>query len=135
MTRLSGPLLDRVDIRVDVLPVSRAAIADQESPETSAVVAERVAAARARARLRLAGTPWVCNGEVPGSWLRRTLRLPPSATRDLDRALDRGWLSARGYDRVLRLAWTEADLAGLERPGLDEVGRALLLRQPGRMAP
>jgi magnesium chelatase family protein len=135
LTRLSGPLLDRVDIQVDVLPVSRAAIAEQESGETSAVVAERVAEARARSRRRLAATPWVCNGEVPGSWLRGTLRLSSEVTGDLDRALERGLLSVRGYDRVLRLAWTEADLAGRERPGLAEVGRALLLRQRGRMYP
>jgi magnesium chelatase family protein len=135
LTRLSGPLLDRVDIQVDVLPVSRAAIAEEESGEPSAVVAERVAAARARARRRLATTPWVCNGEVPGSWLRGRLRLPSEVTSDLDRALERGRLSVRGYDRVLRIAWTEADLAEMERPGLAEVGRALLLRQRGRMYP
>jgi magnesium chelatase family protein len=134
LTRLSGPLLDRIDIQVDVLPVSRAAIACDESGEPSAVVAERVAAARARARRRLATTPWVRNGEVPGSWLRGMLRLPPAVTRDLDRALERGRLSVRGYDRVLRIAWTEADLAELERPGLAEVGKALLLRQRGRMS-
>jgi len=133
LTRLSGPVLDRVDIQVEVLPVSRAAMAAGDAGEPSSVVAGRVAAARGLARARLARTPWVCNGEVPGSWLRGQLRLPARVTTDLDRALDRGQLSVRGYDRVLRLAWTEADLAGRDAPGREEIGRGLLLRQRGRV--
>ncbi len=58
----------------------------------------------------------------------------PTARQDLDRALDRGQLTVRGYDRVLRLAWTEADLDGRTVPTRDHVGRALLLRTRGRVA-
>lgn len=134
LTRLSGPLLDRVDLQVEVLPVSRAQMASGEAPESTQVVALRVADARAAQRERLAGSPWRANGEVPGSWLRGQLRLPPSCTRDVDRAMDRGQLTVRGYDRVLRVAWTVADLGGRGTPGRDDVGRALTLRQRGRVA-
>ena len=131
LSRLSGPLLDRVDLQLEVNAVSRAEMVAPGPPEPSAVVARRVAAARAVQRRRLRGTPWVCNGELSGSWLRSTGRLPATETRDLDRALDAGALSARGYDRVLRIAWTLADLDGSARPGRDHVGQALLLRQRG----
>jgi magnesium chelatase family protein len=132
--RLSGPLLDRVDLQVDVLAVSRAELALCEAPESTATVAARVAEARAAQADRLAGLPWSCNGEIPGSWLRGRWRLPLAVTRDLDTALDRGWLSIRGYDRVLRVAWTVADLGGRTVPGRDDVGGALVLRRRGLAA-
>lgn len=132
--RLSGPLLDRVDLQVEVMPVSRSDLAGESAPESSATVAARVARSRNAQRERLSGTPWRLNGEVPGGWLRGALRLPKSVTRPVDGALDRGALSIRGYDRVLRIAWTLADLAGLGRPGETEVGQALTLRQRGQAA-
>jgi len=128
LARLSGPLLDRIDLQVQVLAVSRAEMASGHVPEDTAAVAARVASARAAQRERLCGTPWTCNGEVPGSWLRGSARLPSPVTRDLDRALDRHQLTVRGYDRVLRVSWSLADLAGRSRPDRDDVGRALLLR-------
>jgi magnesium chelatase family protein len=134
LSRLSGPLLDRVDLQVEVLAVSRAEMSCAVPPEPSSVVAARVLAARGVQRERLAGTPWSCNGEVPGSWLRGPLRLGSATTVDLDRGLDRGSLSIRGYDRVLRAAWTVADLEGRSVPGRDDVGRALTLRQRGRVS-
>jgi magnesium chelatase family protein len=129
--RLSGPLLDRVDVQMEVLPVTRAARRGTGLPESSAVVAARVARARQAARERWSGTGWSSNAEVPGSWLRRS-GVPGTAT--LDRALDRGVLTLRGMDRVLRVAWTLADLAGMDRPGADEVGQALVLRTRGQGA-
>ncbi|MWB98623.1 ATP-binding protein, partial [Agromyces sp. MMS17-SY077] len=79
---------------------------------------------------RLAGTPWRTNAEVPGPWLRgRGFHPGGAATADLDRALERGAITMRGYDRTLKLAWSLADLDGRGRPGADEVGRALLLRK------
>lgn len=130
-SRLSGPLLDRVDVQVEVQPLSRADRLDAATPESTAVVAARVAEARDRARRRLAGTGWTTNAEVPGSWLRRR---PGAPTRVLDRALDEGRLSLRGVDRVLRIAWTLADLAGRDTPGRDDVGQALLLRTRGQVS-
>ena len=132
--RLSGPLLDRVDLQVEVGPVSRAQMAAGALPESSAVVGDRVQRARAAARARLVGAPWTCNGELPGSWLRTTGRLPAARTRLLDRALDAGQVSARGYDRILRTAWTLADLAGRGRPETGDVAEALALRLRGQVA-
>ncbi|MBU4215764.1 MAG: YifB family Mg chelatase-like AAA ATPase [Actinobacteria bacterium] len=122
--RISGPLLDRVDIQLDV----PAATADGRAGESTAVVAGRVRAARQAAVERLAGTGWCTNAEVSGSWLRGRLGHRGRAAAELDAALDRGWLSLRGVDRVLRLAWTLADLAGRGVPGDDEIGEAMALR-------
>ncbi|HEY3438320.1 MAG TPA: YifB family Mg chelatase-like AAA ATPase [Actinotalea sp.] len=131
-SRLSGPLLDRVDVQVEVLAVTRADRAAGLIPESTAAVAARVAGARAVARARLAATPWTTNGEVPGSWLREH-RPPGRVTAELERALDRGALSLRGADRVLRVAWTLADLAGRPEPSAQDVGQALLLRTRGQV--
>jgi len=125
--KLSGPLLDRVDLQVELEPARAGSIAG----ESTAQVARRVLAARAAQARRLAGTPWRTNGEVPGGWLRERLGPDGALTRDLDRALDRGTLSLRGVDRVLRVAWTLADLAGRDAPGQSDVGHALLLRTRG----
>ncbi len=129
--RLSGPLLDRIDVRVEVLPVTRIERADPRPVESTATVLARVATARAAAVERLAGTPWRTNAEVPGRWLRNRLGPDPSLWRDLDQALDRGALSLRGADRVARLAWTIADLGGRAAPGRAEIGQALALRMRG----
>lgn len=134
LSRLSGPLLDRVDLQVDVLPVSRADLAVGDKAESSATVAARVLQARMVARERLTGTSWTCNGEVSGSYLRGRLRLPPAVTQDVDRALDHGRLSIRGHDRVLRVAWSVSDLAGRDHPERDDVARALMLRRRGQTA-
>lgn len=127
--RLSGPLLDRVDLRVEVEAVTRAELMDRDATaETTEVVAARVLAARDRAAVRLLGTPWRTNAEVPGHELRTRWRLAPGALQDAERDMERGLLTARGLDRVLRVAWTTADLAGIDRPGRDEVRTALALR-------
>jgi magnesium chelatase family protein len=127
LRRLSGPLLDRVDLQVEVLPVSLAEMAGSRGEGTRDVAA-RVLRARSAQLSRLSGTRWRCNGEVPGALLRGRLRLPGGVTWPLDRALDRGALTVRGYDRVLRTSWTLADLDGAARPDADHIGRALRLR-------
>ena len=128
--KLSGPLLDRVDLQVE-LEDARSAATEGES---TAVVAARVAQARAAGAARLAGTPWRTNAEVPGPWLRERLGADRALVADLDRALDRGTLSLRGVDRVLRVAWTLADLAGRTAPRRSDVALALLLRTRGQGA-
>lgn len=126
LARLSGPLLDRVDLKVGFLPVSRAdLLSDRRFAEPSSVVAARVAAARGRAAARLRGTPWRLNADIPGSELRRRFRPAPGALAPLERAMDLGEISARGVDRVIRVAWTMADLAGVARPTADETSYAL----------
>ncbi|WP_119698448.1 YifB family Mg chelatase-like AAA ATPase [Microbacterium halotolerans] len=124
--RLSGPLLDRIDI---ALRVERVTAASGVGDVTSDQARERVVAARERARRRLRGTPWLHNAEVPGAWLRNEgPRIPREATGALDRALSHGSITLRAYDRILRLAWTLSDLAGIEVPTAREIGRALYLK-------
>ena len=129
LARMSGPLLDRVDLHVEVPRVTRAELlADDGAGETTAVVAARVAAARRAAEARYAGTPWRTNGQVPAVELSRRWPVAGTATRQAERALDRGLLTARGYGRVLRLAWTLADLQGEPTPGPHHVDHALGFR-------
>jgi magnesium chelatase family protein len=125
--RLSGPLLDRVDLRVAMRPVRDMGQADAE-PESTATVRERVLQARAAACARWAGTGWGTNAEVPGPVLRRRFRLPQAVTEPIATALHRGMVTARGADRALRLAWTLADLAGRDRPLVEDVSVAMGLR-------
>ncbi|MGO3147464.1 MAG: ATP-binding protein [Leucobacter sp.] len=129
--RLSGPLTDRIDLRLTVRRVSNVYLheASQPPPATSAQLRERVEAARSRAAFRLADTPWSVNSEVKGDWLRGPeMRLSKDVTTIIDRALTYGALTMRGYDRTLRLAWSIADLADKDRPGRSELARALELR-------
>jgi len=127
--RLSGPLLDRIDLQVELPPVGRAALlADASGVESSAVVRQRVVAAREAAGERLAGTGWRTNAEVPGQVLRHRWKLGAHARRSADAGVERGELSARGYDRVLRVAWTIADLGGREVPDAGDVSSAYFFR-------
>jgi magnesium chelatase family protein len=128
--RLSGPLLDRIDVQVTLTPLRAAELMATGTPaEPSAAVAERVAKARAAAAARWAAHGWRTNADVPGPHLRRPpWRLPARDTAGLRQSLDRGGLSARGFDRVIRLAWTIADLDGRTRPDLGDIGEATQLR-------
>ncbi len=144
MARLSGPLLDRVDIRLSVRRLSAAAIRASRArddarstgsepghgPGTSAAIRQRVKEARAVAGERLSGTPWTRNSQVTGSWLRTgPRRIPHAVTASLDRAFERGAMTMRGFDRTLRLAWTLADLDAATTPTAHHVGAALYLRR------
>ena len=102
--RLSGPLLDRVDLRVRTLPVTAMHRDGPDEPEGTEQVRRRVLAARAAARERWAQQGWRTNAEVPGPALRRQFRLPRNVTAELDRGLREGRITARGADRCLRLA-------------------------------
>lgn len=128
--RLSGPLLDRVDLNLEMFPVPRSEMLNDRSyVESSSAVAERVAEARTRAAQRFADTPWRANGDVPGSELRTRYAPTPGALACVETDMERGLLSARGLDRVIRVAWTLADLAGRGRPGATDVQVALSLRK------
>ncbi|MFF1877365.1 YifB family Mg chelatase-like AAA ATPase [Leifsonia sp. NPDC058230] len=147
LAKLSGPLLDRIDIRLTVRRLGLAALratadsadSTESAPEAGGASApsrssiglrNQVVHARAVAAERLAGTSWTRNADVPGSWMRaRGRRLPPTATAALDRALERGALTMRGYDRTLRLAWTLADLDTAAAPTSHHLGAALFLRR------
>lgn len=131
LTRLSGPLLDRVDIQLTVRRITAAQLrAAPERRMTTAGARARIRAARAAAADRLRETPWRLNAQVAGPWLRTSAGAPVrGATAGLDRALERGALTMRGYDRVLKVAWTVCDLEGADRPTAEHIGRALYLRK------
>jgi magnesium chelatase family protein len=126
--RISGPLLDRIDVRARLAPISRAILTAGATGEPSAVVRERVLAARDRTAYRLRGTPWLTNAQVPGPVLRKRWNLPDAALESLRRDADRSKLSSRGVERVLKVAWTIADLAGHDLPDLRDVDAARSLR-------
>ncbi len=129
MGRISGPLMDRFDLRVEVPPVGYADLELPPSGETSAIVAARVAAARAVQAERFAGQDGVrVNADAQGAVLD-AVAAPDAAGRDLlRRAAGRFGLSARGYHRVLRVARTIADLAGDRDVGAPHVAEALSFR-------
>lgn len=130
--RLSGPLLDRIDLQVRVDRVSLGLDTeglDGAPRRTTADASARVADARARAARRLQTTQWRAMGHVPGPWLRRHLPLAGTVLAPLEQALERGAITMRGLDRAVRVAWTIADLDGAASPSLPHVGRALALRK------
>ncbi len=129
--RLSGPLLDRVDLRIELNPVRVGALGDAAGGEPTSVVRHRVAGARAAAAARWTAIGVRTNAEVPGPLLRRTFRPSREAMAPLRTAVDRGLLSIRGVDRCLRVAWSVADLAGRTSPNQRDVTTALGFRQPG----
>jgi magnesium chelatase family protein len=126
-SRLSGPLLDRVDIRLAVDRPHPAELESTDLPESSAVVQDRVRSARARMAHRYEGLPWQLTSEVPTGDLRR--RWPPGPDgAEVLRDFERRSPNLRGVDRVLRMAWTLADLRAAPAPGRDDVAGALALR-------
>ena len=128
--KLSGPLMDRIDIRVQMEPPGNTALMTEQG-ESSALVGSRVATARAAARDRWRDHGWLTNAEVPGSALRREYRLPPETMRPIEALLREGRITARGADRALRLAWTLTDLRGGTSPEADDVAQALMYRDRG----
>lgn len=126
-SRISGPLLDRIDIRVTLeRPTAAELDPALTHAESSATVAQRVANARERALWRLREHPWTVNAHVPGPALRRLFPVASDAQQLLAR--DIAGLSARGIDRVLRMAWTVADLNGHDRPTVTDVADAMAFR-------
>ena len=127
--KISGPIADRIDITRFVEPVRE----EQhplpfDLPESSAAIRERVTAARDRQRERYRGLQWRLNAHAPGPWLREHGALMQAAGVRLDEEVYAGRLTRRGAVRVHRVAWTVADLAGVDRPGPDELEVALRLR-------
>ncbi|BBZ05092.1 hypothetical protein MCHIJ_45290 [Mycolicibacterium chitae] len=128
--KLSGPLLDRVDLRVQMQTARSGALGDEIGEPTAAVRA-RVAAAREAAAQRWRVLGVRTNAEVPGPVLRRGFRPGRAAMAPVRTALDRGLLSIRGVDRTLRVAWSLCDLAGRTSPNQEDITVALGFRQPG----
>jgi len=130
--RLSGPMLDRIDIHQRMASVPRVLAKADISAEPSVVVADRVAEARARSQARLAGTGWRRNAEVPGHIARAGI--PDAGLVLVEKRVLRGQMSSRGVDKVARLAWTLADLAGRGHVTVDDVAQAMTLNQDEWMA-
>ncbi len=125
-SKLSGPLMDRIDVRLGIDKPSPAQAA-RPIAESSAVVRERVVVARERAAERFAAEAWSTNADIPPRALRARYS-PDAAGADLLEALSRDQSGLRGPDRILRMAWTLADLRGADRPGRDDVAVAMALR-------
>lgn len=129
MQKLSGPLLDRIDIRSFVEAPSRAEMASSELGESSEAVRKRVVAARSISQERFQGESWFLNSRIPSSQLRQRFRAARPGMAFLHGELDKERLSARGFHKVLRLAWSIADRDGAQIPGLPEVELAYRLRE------
>jgi hypothetical protein len=131
LARLSGPLLDRIDVRVTL---NRPTLAELDSSlkssvsaiEDTATARARVLAARARAAKRFENTPWLLNANVPGPQLRKRFPLNQKAKQLLLKSAKS--FSARGIDRTIRIAWTIADLADHPEPTISDIEQALIFR-------
>ena len=135
MGRISGPLMDRIDLQVEVPPVTAADMALPAPSEGTVEAAARVAAARALAAERAAGGPEgaaALNSRADGDWLETIAALDAPAKALLTRAAEAGGLTARGWTRTVRLARTIADLEGSEAVRRVHVAEALIYR---RVAP
>jgi magnesium chelatase family protein len=128
MSRLSRPLLDRIDLHLEIPAVPYAQLAAPGSGEPSAAIRARVIAARECQAARFAGTLIRANAWMSGRQVRRWCPLPADGARLLGLAVTRLGLSARGHDRVLKVARTIADLAGCETIAAEHVSEAIQYR-------
>ncbi len=126
--RISGPLLDRIDIHVEVPRVDYEKLADKRQVETSAIIRARVQAARERQLQRFTGSKLTCNAEMGPAEVRDCCDVEPGAEKLLKAAMQQLHLSARAFHRVLKLARTIADLAESELIAANHVAEAIQYR-------
>jgi magnesium chelatase family protein len=128
LAKISGPLLDRIDLHIQVPAVKYKELADDERSEDSAAIRERILAARRRQSLRLAPFGQFCNSQMTPRTLRRFCKLDAECEKQVENAVTRLGLSARAYDRILRVSRTIADLEGCEKIFARHVSEAIQYR-------
>jgi magnesium chelatase family protein len=126
--RISGPLLDRIDIHVEVPRVDYEKLSSDRLGEPSAAVRKRVEAARARQRVRFEGTSLVTNADMGPAEIRRFCQVDDAGKALLKAAMQQMHLSARAYHRILKLARTIADLAGSDTIQTTHIAEAIQYR-------
>ena len=126
--KISGPLLDRIDLHVSVPSVEYEAMRRRETPESSAAVKARVDAARAIQATRLAGSGAACNAQIAPAQMREFCRLDGAGEKLMQNAFQRMGLTARSHDRILRVARTIADLDGEAEIGVSHLAEAIQYR-------
>ncbi len=132
LSKVSGPLLDRIDLHIEVPPVEFDQLASRQKAESSAAIRERVNAARTRQQARFAGTDIVSNARIPTSKLKEFCPLTEAASTLLKGAFERMGLSARAYDRLLKVARTIADLDGSDIIDTPHIAEAIQYRSLDR---
>lgn len=134
LNKISGPLLDRIDLHVEVTPVSFDELSDYEpSQEKSEVIRDRVEQARAIQEDRFKEYPSIyCNAQMPSRMVRETCTIDTAGQTLLKTAMKKLQLSARAYDRILKVARTAADLAGKDQIGIEQLAEAIQYRSLDR---
>ena len=134
LSKLSGPLLDRVDLRLKVDTPTRAELADTTPIEGSSQVRGRVEKARQIAQERFTDYNFVLNSQIPSELLRTRFKAQQKAMIALHNLIDREEITARGFHKLLRLCWSIADLRELDVPGIEELETAMSLRSATELA-
>ena len=132
LARVSGPLLDRIDLHVEMPPIEYSELKSEQKAESSADVKTRVEAARAVQRSRYAGMGFHVNAQLPTKMLRQVCAMTADADQLLKNAFDKMGLSARAYDRILKVARTIADLAGADKIDILHISEAVQYRNLDR---
>ncbi len=128
ISKISGPLLDRIDIHIDVPAVKVRELSEQEASEGSAEIRERVNRAREIQQRRFAGEHVYSNAQMTPRLIRKHCQLDPAAQQLLERAITKWGLSARAYDRILKVSRTIADLEGVEQVVEKHISEAVQYR-------
>jgi magnesium chelatase family protein len=128
MSKISGPLLDRIDIHIEVPPLSYRELFHKQSSETSSSVQKRVNKAHQFQQGRFARSKIHCNAQMSTRQIRRYCAVEPGSHRLLEQAIDKLGLSARAYTRILKVARTIADLEGSEQICPDHISEAIQYR-------
>jgi magnesium chelatase family protein len=132
VSKISGPLLDRIDIHIDVPAVKYRELRGDEQPESSADIRERVEPARNRQLKRFEGTKIFANAQMTPRLIQKSCKLDPAAEQLLENAMTRMGLSARAHDRILKVARTIADLEGADNIATKHIAESIQYRSLDR---